>query len=201
MMTRINVALKPPDDVTTRLVSLAQDLLPAGRTLSRIGDLGSLPHLTLYMAEFQPQDVGAVQKRITAIAPDLTAAACDAQGISCTAGGYLEIAYAKSAALVRMQQVIARSVQDLALPVAMPAHVTPTADQRRNLEIYRYELMGDSFRPHVTLGRLVPYGSVTFHNQPFAALSFLPEDLSVAEADEHGAARRLLTLAAIGEDG
>jgi 2'-5' RNA ligase len=191
-MTRINVALKPPQDVTTRLRELAEDLLPAAGALFRTGDRGTIPHLTLYMGEFEPADVAILLQRITSIPPGAATVTCDAQAISCTAGGYVEVAYAKSEALIRAQASVAGSVCDVALPVCMPSHVTPTDDQRRNLEEYRYELVGDSFRPHVTLGRLAADASVALRDQPLAQLSFVPAGFVVAEADEHGAARRVL---------
>jgi 2'-5' RNA ligase len=191
-MTRINVALQPPDDVTARLTRLAEDLLPAADAVFRTGDQGSIPHLTLYMGEFEPADVPVVLKRISSVPSSTVVISCDAQGITCTAGGYLEIAYAKTEALTRAQATVAGTVRDLAQPVAMPRHVTPTEDQQRNLEAYRYELVGDSFRPHVTLGRLATDAGVMLGDRPWSTLSFAPKGLVVAEADEHGAAKRVL---------
>ena len=191
-MMRVNVALKPPRDVTEQLVQLAEDLLPAAHSVFRTGDHHSIPHLTLYMGVFRPQDVEIVLRRIASVPPGAATVSCAAQAISVTAGGYLEVGYAKSAELGRAQLAVAGAVRDLAQPVAMPGHVTPTDDQRRNLTRYRYELVGDSFRPHVTLGRLAADASVALHDRPLAALSFVPDGFVVCEADEHGAARRVL---------
>jgi hypothetical protein len=51
--------------------------------------------------------------------------------------------------------------------------------------------MSGSVRPSA-LGRLAADASVALRDQPLAGLSFVPDGFLVAEADEHGAARRVL---------
>jgi 2'-5' RNA ligase len=195
-MTRLNVALEPSATVAARLAHLAAEVLPAG-SVFRIGEDGRHPHLTLYMAEFEPSALDAVLARVAGAARDAAGAACAGQSLACTAGGYVEIGYAKTAVLLGQQFEIADRLRDLALPVPMPLHLTPTEDQRRNLESHRYELMGDSFRPHVTLGRLAPEGRASLFDAGFPGFSFVPAALMVAIADDQGAARHIVLRAAL----
>ncbi|MET8090223.1 hypothetical protein [Micromonospora sp. NPDC005220] len=175
---------------------MAADVLSTD-SVFRIGEDGRHPHLTLYMAEFEPWALDAVLARVAGAARHATGVACAGQSLACTAGGYVEIGYAKTGALLGQQFEIADRLRDLALPVPMPPHLTPTDDQRRNLELYRYELMGDSFRPHVTLGRLAPKGRASLSDAGFPAFSFMPAALLVAVADDQGAARHIVLRAAL----
>jgi hypothetical protein len=111
--------------------------------------------------------------------------------LSLTEGGYVEVGYSKTETLIALQSQVAAGLVDLALPVNIPAHVTPSMNQRDNIARYKYELMGDSFRPHVTLGRLVPEGKVTLWPFKLPEFSFWPTHLVVGEADEQGSMRRI----------
>ncbi|MET8281760.1 hypothetical protein [Micromonospora sp. NPDC005174] len=196
-MTRLNVALEPPAPVAARLVHLAAELVPSD-SVFRIGEDGRHPHLTLYMADFEPWALDAVLANIADAAREAPGAAvCTGQSLACTAGGYVELGYAKTGALLGQQLKIADRLRDLAVPATMPPHLTPTDDQWRNLESYHYELMGDSFRPHVTLGRLASNGRSSLFDAGFPAFSFVPTALMVAVADDQGAARHIVLRAAL----
>lgn len=195
-MTRLNVALEPSAPVAESLANLAAAVLPTG-SIFRIGEDGRHAHLTLYMADFEPRALDAVLARVAGAAGDASGPACAGQSLACTAGGYVEVGYAKTGALLGRQFEIADRLRDLALPARMPPHVTPTSDQRRNLESYGYELIGDSFRPHITLGRLAPEGRASLFDAGFPAFSFVPAALMVAVADDQGAARHIVLRAAL----
>lgn len=149
------------------------------------------------MADFDALSLDIVLARVADVVGGEPVVTCSAQGISRTAGGYVEVAYAKTAALTAMQSSVARELRELVLPVAMPPHVVPSEDQLRNIDLYGYELMGDSFRPHVTLGRLVAGRAVMLPDTDLPALSFHASDVMVAVADDQGAARDVLIRTAL----
>jgi hypothetical protein len=87
------------------------------------------------------------------------------------------------------QAIAAETLLDLALPVSVPPHITPSQDQRDNIAKYKYELIGDSYRPHITLGRLRPHGQLTVWPLTLPDFSFRPDHLLVGEADDQDSVR------------
>jgi 2'-5' RNA ligase len=196
MTSRVNVALKPSPTVTARLLKLCQEFSPDDFIFLIDGN-NRYPHLTLYMGEYRPQDIAKLVDRLKVKSSSIAAAECAAASISLTEGGYVEVGYSKSKSLLDLQGDILDMAVDLALPVAMPPHITPTNNQKCNLDNYKYEFVGDSFRPHVTLGRLRGEGRLTLWPVSPPDFSFNPTHMLIGEADEHGSVRRVIVETAL----
>jgi hypothetical protein len=147
--------------------------------------------MTLYMGEFPPSCVKDAISKVRDTDLGVSVGECSAASLSLTEGGYIEVGYSKTVTLIALQARVAAGLVDLALPVAIPLHVTPSANQRDNIVRYKYELMGDSFRPHITLGRLAPEGRMSLWPLKLPEFSFWPTHLVIGEADEQGSMREI----------
>jgi hypothetical protein len=180
----------PPDDIAGRLTDLSQRVVPPQSSF-RIDGVSRKAHVTLYMGNFNADRISQLERRIAAADLGCRAARCDAASISLTAGGYVEVGYSKTEVLVRLQESVASIAADLALPADLPAHVTPTENLEYNIRRYKYELIGDSFRPHATLGCLAPGGEALLPSVRLDQFSFSTARLLIGDADENGSVRAI----------
>lgn len=189
---RVNISLDPPSPVREWITLLSRRFLERDSAFI-VDGLSRHPHLTIYMAEFSRSHVEELAGRLTA--PGISSyfpIELDPTGVSVTQGGYVEISYSKTFTLQGLQMQVVRRCHELALPNLEAPHSSLTRNQQENLRRYSYDLIGDSFRPHITLGRLLPAGKVQLTDLEFEKLAFTCNEMVLYRADSQGSGRELL---------
>jgi 2'-5' RNA ligase superfamily len=193
--TRVNLAVLPPADVVNAVVEYAHSLISEEDSLFVIDGIQRRAHLTLYMAEFPQAQSTSVEilARVTAALEGHRPVQCSTASVSVVDGGFVELGYEKTADLLELQSKIVSAAESLAQEATLPSHTRITPARAASLKLHKYEYTGDSFRPHITLGRVLR--TVTLSVDLITQLpnfSFSGSALVIGPADDQGSIRRLL---------
>ena len=156
--------------------------------------------MTIYMARFSRSKIDAVREILSATVAIFEEVILDHNGYYVTPINYYEISYAKDLRLERMQEVIAKNLHMLRYapgdPIIENYFGNYVGDTKKNAEVWGYDLIGDLYRPHVTLTRFPAKSRI----DPQVPLPESPDDLSfplssigLFRADDMGAARELIS--------
>jgi hypothetical protein len=195
----LNVAVIPPDDVTNEAISLSKETGPIGG-LFELNHTTRFPHATIYMARFAPSKISATQEILSIIIPILEEQILEHIGYHLTPHKYYEVSYAKTPALERTQVIIAKQLRELRFAPGNPVieHYFGAYEHavEENVESWGYDLMGDLYRPHITLTRFPAesqIGSQTSLPKSSNNLSFPLARIGLFRADDMGSARELIS--------
>lgn len=195
----LNVAVIPPDHVANEAIDLSARTCAFGG-LFELDRTARFPHMTIYMARFSYSKIDAVRGILSATVPTFEEVALDHNGYYVTPIKYYEVSYAKSPGLERMQDAIAKGLRGLRYapgnPIIENYFGSYQGDTKKNAEAWGYDLIGDLYRPHITLTRF----PADFRIDPQMPLRESPDDLSfplssigLFRADDMGAARELIS--------
>jgi hypothetical protein len=187
----LNVAIYPPSAVRRKIADLAGDLLPSDSTF-RVDDVQRIVHMTLYMARLPKSVLSIMYRFAETFRPKLSKMRCEAVGIARTEQDYVEIIYLKTAFLLELQAAIVDRLAPAAESASSSAPLKVNSAELNSLNAYKYEFVGDAFRPHVTLGKGLVGRPILIPDINLPSLSFTPEALLVGQADKFGAVRSIL---------
>jgi hypothetical protein len=191
--TLLNVAIVPPRSVAAAIHAMSGALAASGDGLFVVDGVERLAHVTVYMARFPTDTVAEILDRLERL--DIHPVDIKHSGYFVTAGNYYEVSYQRTAELELLQSTIIGRLKDLRFAPGDPERETffgpYSADQRASAEACGYDLSGNLFRPHVTLSQLRGTPRPRLPESP-DELSFVANTLALFEADEFGAARRLI---------
>jgi hypothetical protein len=192
-----DVVLLPPPAVGRHAVSVSESLLVEGTEFT-LGEELRCPHISLYMANFRPEDLPEVTKRLAALAANSAALPLAALRYGHNRDeGMFEVFYPRTPAIELLQQEIINALNPLRQglrhrdPVGrlLAEWIDRTSPEaRRNLERYGYDEVGGLFEPHITLTRFVRRD----HQVDLAMLPPLPvfdatcSVLALYDMGEHG---------------
>ena len=194
--TIINVCIIPKKEVGDECVWLAQFLKsPATRFV--LDGQTKFAHLTLWMARVDKGQISQLLVEATRILSMEKPFLCKHTGYFATAGRYYEVSYAKSAEFLGLQSRLVEGLKEFRLNPKEPyeeAYFVPyTNEQRKNAEETGYDLVGELYRPHITLARWHE-GQVPkkLPELPVANLSFDLSTVCICLATEAGAVYKML---------
>jgi hypothetical protein len=201
-----DAVLLPPETVDANSVLLSRSLARLAPT-EFVLETGRLyPHISLYMANFTPGQLGQATAALHEIAGATGALPLIADHFDGNDQGMFELFYRKTEALTRLQQELIARLNPLRTglrhrdPVgrvlADHLKVAP-AEARANLERCGYDEVGAFFKPHITCAR--------FKQRDFSvAEAALPQvesfttvytTLALCEMGEHGTCTRVVSRA------
>lgn len=191
----LNVALLPPPDVVASVADLSERARALGGSF-RVDNVVRFAHLTLYMARFEHLEAKLAHAALLTAAQTLDRHVVEHTGYFITHGNYYEVSYARTPALRGMHSVVTCALSPFRFspgnPVTERYFGRYSHDQVLNAKECGYDLAGNIYRPHVTITHFrEDHGS---HGLPTAdgSLSFVAKRIGLFEADEMGAARRLI---------
>lgn len=189
----LNVAIVPPDNVAITAIELSKEAQNLGG-LFLIDNITKFSHMTLYMARFHRSELDSVHGALLRLRTSLRQQAIKHTGYFVTPGNYYEISYARSPALLSTHEAITQALSEFRFspghPVIEKYFGRYSSKQEQNAKRWGYDLVGEMYRPHVTLTHFpVPPER---GNLPTvrADLSFTATEIGLFEADEVGAARK-----------
>lgn len=185
---KFGVCLLLPPHLEGRLVQTAEALPVSGQAF-RIDAVVRRPHLTIYMATFDKSRLRGLIETLRSVSTMIDLPTCTAYGLTITAGGYLEVGYYKTSALVELQGRIVEAAGTFRDGQAERgnSHLESAMGKR-----YGYKFAGDAFRPHVTLAA---YRTERISDLPStlpAHYDFSASALALAAVDNLGAIREVL---------
>ena len=196
----LNIAIVPPSPVASQIIELST-LTKALGGLFDLGDEGRVPHMTVFMARFPSNRVASVRTRLADVLRRCERVKLRQAGYLLTAGNFYEVSYELEEALVRTQTMVAAAVQSLRYRPGDPVReeyfgpYSPT--QQVNAELHGYDLMGSSYRPHITITRFPAAVAPPELPRAPADLSFVVDRIGLYRADPLGAATDRLYLATL----
>lgn len=194
----LNVSLLPSVEVIQRVIGLSAELETIGEFI--LDHATRLPHLTLYMARLERARVDKAVEAVETLLDSTSPLELTCTGALVTDGQYVELSYVRTSELVDLQHaVVDRMVPMRYVPEDYASYYEtyfgPYSDeQRENVRTSGYDLMGDLFRPHITLTRLRQnaVASQTLEALRPEAFSCRCDTVAILEADDLGAGRQLL---------
>lgn len=135
-LRQLNVAIQPGPQTVDRLRRFTRYLSDLNETRFVVDHKRLFFHMTLIM--FPEPDTLNPKKLLASpgFSFDGSDVSCEAVGVAITERGYIEVSYKNTRRLRDLQELLANHLRGSAVDTS------------------RYELLGDNFRPHVTLGRL-----------------------------------------------
>lgn len=157
-----DVVLLPPDSVDRVSVAASERLRGLG-TRFTLNGRNAVPHLSLYMANVGPQDLGQTMQALSGVAERGGELPLSAQRYQSNEHGMYEVFYEKTREITRLQEDVIGAVNPLRDgirahdPVGRPIQQRMAAvsgELRENFEKSGYDEVGSYFNPHITLARL-----------------------------------------------
>jgi hypothetical protein len=192
-----DIVLIPPQPVYQTSIAISQQLEHFGTEFT-LSDNQRYPHLSLYMANFTPENLEKVKIALANIAANNSGQSLQAlRYLHDFEQGMFEVAYDKNHDIVHLQQQIIEALNPLrtGLRVKDPVgHVLQdwlpqtSGEARTNLETWGYDEIGGLFRPHITFTRFKKHNrevDVTLL-PPLHELDCRFATLGIYEMGEHG---------------
>lgn len=195
----LNISVAVPTELTGLLILASAEA--AGKSgLFTLGRTSNVPHLTLFMTRFPADARAHVVEAVQTVAQRKIAPTLNHIGYNSTDGGYFEALYQSTTKLRNLQTELAVALQPLTTRIShtyRESYYGPfTQSQQTSVRLYGYDLMGELFRPHVTLTRFPEKADTTDLASRMPApgrLSFRATSLQVAVADTNGSAIAIVT--------
>lgn len=196
-----NVAVVPPESICGEVASLSRQATALGG-LFEVDNSARRPHLTLYMSRMSYNQLGTLLKRVKEVISRHRPIHLRHTGYLLTSSNYYEVSYANNSALMSLHNGLVEALHDLRYSPTRPIREEFFGDysleQRNNVRLWGYDLVGSLYRPHVTItkfseppNRPLPEGR---HR-----LSFRASVVGVFTADQNGSARHLVGESQLGE--
>lgn len=165
-----DVVLLPTKDIADLSIEVSNQLEKDG-TKFALNTSDALTHLSLYMANFTPENLAAAISKLAGVA-----AATPALPLTATAythdleQGMFEITYGNTPAITALQTAIITELNPLRSglrekdPVGrtLVDYIPQTSGElRTNFDTFGYDEIGSFFRPHITFTRFTEYGHTT----------------------------------------
>ncbi|HEY0010565.1 MAG TPA: DUF1045 domain-containing protein, partial [Candidatus Paceibacterota bacterium] len=155
-----------------------------------------VPHLSLYMLQLKADGLAEAVERLSLIAartPQVTALA----GHYHYSHDYLAIEYAKSDALIAVQEEVISALNPLRNGLRENDTVrlaTVRGEERSNILEYGYRSVGSLFKPHLTFTRFMGDQKTILDSlPPKETFNGAYDALGIYEMGEHGTCMRLVT--------
>lgn len=193
----LNLAIIPPGPVASIALDLSSQALSKGGIFCLDGAT-RFAHMTLYMARFHRHQVATVIAESARLLHGVSQQFMRHTGYFVTAGRYYEISYARTPDLMTMHEMVAYSLAPFRYSPGRPHREgyfgAYSEEQQVNAREWGYDLVGSMYRPHITITRFPEFANKR-PELPKASngLSFTASQIGIFEADELGAARRLIT--------
>jgi 2'-5' RNA ligase len=184
-----NLAIIPPTSTAREIIRLSAQAAARGGTFS-VDGLSKRPHLTVYMARFEARSVDQLIGRLEELFEESRSIDLSCNGYYVTPGGYYEISYERTSALLALHEDAIACLSPLRFSAGNPVveeYFAPySEEQQHRAGEFGYDLSFDLYRPHITLTRfrsLVPVELPTADID----LSFAAFQVGLFEADHLGA--------------
>ncbi|WP_019630316.1 hypothetical protein [Actinomadura atramentaria] len=190
-----DAVLLPPADVNTRSAELSARLSGTAETEFVLRTDGPFPHLSLYMANFPAERLGAVLAELRAIGAATPPVVLAGDRFAGNEHGMFEIFYRKTDAVTRLQHAVLARLDPLRTGLRRRDPVGRViADHRRtappvaaaNLDRYGYDEIGELFRPHITVTRFRDPALAPADAPPPESFSAVFPALALCVMGEHG---------------
>ncbi|MEU1385979.1 MULTISPECIES: cytochrome c oxidase assembly protein [unclassified Nonomuraea] len=158
-----DVVLLPPHDVNAEAVRLSRRCAEATATEFVLREDGLYPHISLYMANFTPDQLEKAVALLRDLSRRTSATLLEGESFAANEHGMVELFYRKTDAITRLQEDVVAALNPLRTGlrhrdpvgrVLADHRLTAPPTARANLDLYGYDEIGDLFRPHITLTRL-----------------------------------------------
>jgi len=190
--TIFNVALIPPAHITALVCHYSHQLKEFGGSFE-VDNASHIAHLTVFMARMQDSAGATILDSVDALLRHQPPLHLMQSGYFMTPGRYYEVSYQRSAEVLGFQHEFVKRLAPLRFSPGRPIRETYFGQynirQRLNAIRYGYDLVGQLFRPHITLTRFPEPPTRPLPPPPDQDLSFLGDRFGVFRADHLGAAR------------
>lgn len=169
-MTVYDVVLLPPEAVANTSVATSRQLEKDG-TKFTLNDSDALAHLSLFMANFTPENLARAQNELAEIAAKTPALPLTAAAYTHDLEqGMFEITYQGTPDATTLQTAIVTALAPLRNGIREKDPVgrtladyvpTTSGELRTNFDTYGYDEIGSFFRPHITFTRFTRYDHTT----------------------------------------
>lgn len=189
----LNVVIYPPKEVREYTISLSESLKSYGGFI--LDDVRFFPHITMYLAEYPSDVIGDIREILTQVIPNLSPVLLKPTEYSIKSG-YVAIGYEKTEELEMMQTAIISACNHLRKGALRLRDIEKIesydAAQRKNIDIYGFLNIGESFHPHLTLTKYKDPIATELPSFNAKELTFTSDTLALMLVGEFGTGRELI---------
>lgn len=160
-----------------------------------LDDVTFYPHITLYLAEYPNDAIDDIRKVISQVITNLSPILLKPTKYSIESG-YIAIGYEKTEELEMMQASIISACNDLRKGSLRLRDIEKIESynmaQRRNIDLYGFRSVGESFHPHLTLTKCKDTIPTNFPYLDEKKLTFISNTLALMHVGEFGTGRELI---------
>lgn len=155
--TRINIAVKPPQEVAEQVVALSKDIGTHKESFFVLDGLHYFPHLTLYSPEYPEKNVDEIllaTENIVAGTEPFTATST----LFNSHLGYIDLAMEKTDLWEKLHEAVVTRLNPYRENHIRDKYLSELARyssiQQKYIQAYGYSEVFTTFRPHITITRL-----------------------------------------------
>ena len=189
-----NIALIVPIDLAHTATELSEQLKSFGSEIVLDGT-DFIPHISLYMTEFETSSVAKITAKLGSIAEKFVAFELTAEKFYMNESNYIDIQYVCNKELQELHEEIIDNLKELRLkkPVSRNYYTGPAADKMyQNVLDFGYSIGKELYRPHLTLAKLRTPDQEALESLKWGEFDMSATKIGLYEADKLGACRRLV---------
>lgn len=156
---RINVAVKPPKDISDKAIKISKSLSEKSKAYFVLDGKNYYPHLTIYSPEFPKKSLDKILDQIEAITSGTKTFGCRLLDLH-THDGYIDVEAELSSQFKKLHETIIEKLNPLREGHLREKYTVEEnlmklkLAQRENIQAYGYPDAMELYRPHLTLIRL-----------------------------------------------
>lgn len=190
-----NIVILPPKEIAERAMLVSKELANVG-SFFVLDQKQFLPHITLYMVELPSEHMAMVKDALKHIASELLPLQMEQTVYRHVYDGYVDVAFAKTPNLMRLQERIIETVNPLREGLLRATDrerfdSLPTEEQAQ-LNKYGFRSIGHMYAPHLTLSRLTQSNPDSINQLTPRAFSFSATTLALTRIASHGTCPEIL---------
>lgn len=197
-----DIVLLLPEPANATAIQLSEQLAPLGTEFT-LDDHSRFPHVSLYMANFNLENVTLLRAMLPGLCKNVPVQQLEATHYQRNEHGMFEVFFEKTETIVFLQSAVIDTASPLRTGLREKDPVgrvladyikTAPPEAQNNLKHYGYDEIGNFFKPHITFTRFKP-------DSPQADLSTLPDPktftgtyttLALCEMGEHGTCTKII---------
>jgi len=193
MSLRLNIVLKPPQDVAQKAIDLSHEIGRNKDALFVLNGAEFYPHITIYASEFSEENLDKVLRELESISSDSSAVTLRFTG-TYSAQGFVGLNFESSSANDLHHEVLRRvsplRVMNGGSREFLGYHIDFNPAQLKNIADYGYPDAMKLYAPHLTLARLRERGEVP--NIEWDIPEFKVDKIAVYLMGDNGTCRELV---------
>jgi len=159
-LVRLNIALKPPDEISKKAILLSQEIAKAHKAIFTLDGKNFFPHITVYAPEFSTSNINKIYVGIEEVAKNTEKFQLFYKEIEAQYNGYIVVHFDLSPAMKNLHKKILSRINPLRQGHIRAKYLTAeyqnkiSQAKKNGISKYGFPRVLTAYNPHLSIIRL-----------------------------------------------